>query len=143
MEEHDGQQLAALGERVGDVVDVRERRIANGRGEGLADGDEDQGQDDALGRDDGRDGRACGGRVPEVAEARDGREERLDDLQEDGKLPFFWSVCGRIGIRGGEDLFLEEAPGQAVAGRGSQLQWTERTQGDNKKIFSSGLVFSF
>lgn len=125
VEEHDGQQLAALGERVGDVVDVRERRIADGRGEGLADSDEDEGQDDALVWDDGRDGRACGRRVPEVAEAGDGREERLDDLKEDRKLPLLRGVCSRIGIRGGKDLFLEEAPGQAVTGRGSQLQWTE------------------
>lgn len=60
MQEHDGQQLAAFGERVGYVVDVRKRRVADGRGESLADGDEDEWQDDALVRDDGRDGRACG-----------------------------------------------------------------------------------
>lgn len=110
MQEHDGQQLAAFRERVGNVVDMRERRVADGRGKGLADGDEDEWQYDALVRDDGRDRRACGRRVPEVAKAGDGREKRLNDLQEDGKLPFLWGVGGRIGIRGGEDLFLEEAP---------------------------------
>lgn len=52
-----------------------ERCVADGGSEGLAECDEDEGQDDALVRNDGWDGGAGGRRVPEVAETGDGREE--------------------------------------------------------------------
>lgn len=42
VQEHDGQQLAALGEQEGDVVDVGETRVAEGGGEGARQRDEEQ-----------------------------------------------------------------------------------------------------
>lgn len=63
VEEHDGQQLAALCEQEGDVVDVGEGGVAEGGREGARQGDEQQRHQDARGWDDGRHGRAprCAG----------------------------------------------------------------------------------
>jgi hypothetical protein len=43
MEEHDGEQLAALGEDKGDVVNVGQRGVAKGGREGVCESDEKQG----------------------------------------------------------------------------------------------------
>ena len=86
VQEHDGQQLAALGEDVGDVVDVVEGGVAEGGGQGVCEGDEEQrGQDAAVG-DHGRHGLALGrhGDAEELAAGRG--EEGLDGQQEDGEL---------------------------------------------------------
>lgn len=66
VEEHDGEELAALGEQEGDVVDVGETGVAKGAGETARDGHEGQGTENAARGDDGRHGRALGGREEEV-----------------------------------------------------------------------------
>lgn len=66
VEEHDGQQLARLGEREGDVVDVRERGHAEGRGQRLREGNQEQRREHAVRGDDGRDGLATRRGPPEV-----------------------------------------------------------------------------
>lgn len=40
VKKHDGQELAALGEEEGDVVNMRERGVAEGAGEGVCDRNE-------------------------------------------------------------------------------------------------------
>lgn len=117
VQEHDGNQLAALCERVGDVVDVRQSGVAYGCGERLAQRDEQERGYDAAGRDDTRDGLAGGRRRVEVQEARCRREEGLDDLEEDGELPFLGDARVRVGVRGRQDLLLEESPGEAGPGK--------------------------
>lgn len=69
VEEHDGQQLAALGQQEGDVVDVRETGVPKGAGQTAGDGDEGQRAKDAARWDDGRRGRALGSREEEVSRA--------------------------------------------------------------------------
>lgn len=66
VQEHDGQQLAALGEQEGDVVDVGEGGVAEGRCEGARDGDEEERRQDARGRDDGGHGRPFRRAGPQV-----------------------------------------------------------------------------
>lgn len=46
VEEHDGEELAGFGEDEGDVVDVSKGGVAEGRGEGGGDGDEQEGRED-------------------------------------------------------------------------------------------------
>ena len=53
MEEHDGEQLAALCEQKGDVVNVREAGVAKWAGETLRYGDKRERREDAAGGDDG------------------------------------------------------------------------------------------
>lgn len=53
MQEHDGEQLAGLGEDEGQVVNVRETGISEGRGERRGDADEEQ-RDDDLARGEDR-----------------------------------------------------------------------------------------
>ena len=47
VEEHDGEEFAAFGEEEGDVVDVGEGGVAEGRGEGACYGYEGEGPEDA------------------------------------------------------------------------------------------------
>jgi hypothetical protein len=56
VEEHDGQQLTALGEQKGDVVNMGEAGVAKGAGETAGDGDEGERCKDAGRRNDGRNG---------------------------------------------------------------------------------------
>lgn len=96
VEEHDGEQLAALGEQKGDVVDVRQARVAKRAGQAARDGDEGQGREDAARGDDGRDGAAAGGRGEEVDEADGGGEDGLDRVEEDGEVPNFLRTSGTV-----------------------------------------------
>jgi hypothetical protein len=111
VEEHDGDELAGLCEEEGDVVDVGEGGVAKGRGEGGGDGDEEEGEDDAPRREDGGQ-RGGGAAAPgEVEVARDGGEEGLDRVEEDGVLEDLGLVGGTVG--GGCEFLLEEGPGEA------------------------------
>lgn len=99
VQKHNGQELAALGERVRNVVDVRQRCVANGRRQRLAYRDEQEREDDAPRGDDGRDGLAGWRRCVEVQGAGNGGEEGLDDLKEDGELPFLGRAVGGVRVR--------------------------------------------
>lgn len=96
VEEHDGEQLAALGEQEGDVVEVREARVAKRAGQAARDGDEGQRREDAARGDDGRDGAAARGRGEEVDEADGGGEDGLDRVEEDGEVPDFLRTDGTV-----------------------------------------------
>lgn len=85
---------------------MRQRCVTNRCREGLAHGDQDEREDDAPRRDDGRDGLAGGRRCVEVQGAGDRGENRLDDLEEDGKLPFLGLAVGWVRVWSREDLFL-------------------------------------
>lgn len=112
VEEHDGQQLAALGQQERDVVDVREAGVAKGAGQAVCDGDEHEGAEDAARGENRRHGGAFGGREQEVDEA-DGRgEERLDGVEEDGEAPDLWCAGRAVGLCC--QLFLEICPSQAI-----------------------------
>ena len=106
VQEHDGQQLAALCEDEGDVVDVRERGVAEGRGERVGEGDEEErGQDGARG-DQGGSGLPAG-RTEDAEELAAGRgEERLDGEEEDGEL----EALAFRAVGGGRELLLEVGP---------------------------------
>lgn len=52
MEEHDGQEFAGFGEDEGYVVDVGEGGVAEWRGEGGSDGDEEEWEEGGLGGED-------------------------------------------------------------------------------------------
>lgn len=114
MEEHDGEELAGFGEDVGDVVDMGEGGVAEGRGKGGGDGDEKEGEDDAGGGEDG----GCAGRGAvgnkQVEVAGEGGEARLDGVEEDGVLEFGRGGSGSVG--GGEYTFLKDGPRKAGAG---------------------------
>lgn len=112
VQEHDGQQLAALGEQEGDVVDVGERGVAEGGGEGARQRDEEQRHQDARRRDDGRHGRALGRAEPQIHGARRGGEERLDGVQEHGVLEQLGLAWRAVRCR--RELFLEIRPGEAI-----------------------------
>lgn len=64
VQRHDGQELARLGQDEGDVVDVRQRGVAEGGREGRGQGHEEEGREDGAGGEDGRAG-AAGGRAEE------------------------------------------------------------------------------
>lgn len=112
VEEHDGEQLAALGEEEGDVVDVRQARVAERAGEAARDGDEGQRREDRPGGDDGRDGLALGRRGEEVHGADGGGEEGLDGVEEHGELPLLGGVD--VSMRCCRELFLKIRPRQAT-----------------------------
>lgn len=108
VQRHDGQQLAALGEDVGDVVDVGERGVAEGGGEGVGEGHEAEREEDLPRGDQGRGGLVGrGGEDGEELAAEEG-EEGLDGQEEDGKLEAFWGRGRAVG--GGGELFLEVGP---------------------------------
>lgn len=113
VEKHDGQQLARLGEREGDVVDVRERGHAEGRGQRLREGDQEQRREHAVRGDDGRDGLAAGRGPPEIQGAGDGGEDRLDGEEEDGELPHLGRAV-EVGIGRRCDALLEPCPADAA-----------------------------
>ena len=74
VQEHDGQQLARLGEDEGDVVDVGERGVAEGGSEGRGEGHQEQRRDDgARGEDRG------------AADARGRAEEEVEVARQEGK----------------------------------------------------------
>lgn len=111
VQEHDGEQLAALGEDVSDVVDVGEGGVAEGGGEGVGEGDEEERAQDLAVGDQGRGGLAArGGEDGEELAAEEG-EEGLDGEEEDGELEALRGGGGAVG--GGGELFLEVGPCQA------------------------------
>lgn len=111
VQKHDGEELAGFGEDVGDVVDVGEGGVAEGRGERGCYGNEEKGEDDPGGRKDR--GYAVGGAIgcEEIDVAGEGGEAGLDGVEEDGVFEF--GGCGRGAVWGGEDAFLEDSPGEA------------------------------
>lgn len=112
VEEHDGQQLAALGQQERDVVDMRETGVAKGTGQAVCDGDEHEGPEDAARGENRRHGGAFGGREQEVDEANGRGEERLDGVEEDGEAPDLWCAVRAVSLC--RQLFLEICPSQAI-----------------------------
>lgn len=112
VEEHDGQQLAALGQQESDVVDVRKTGVAKGTGKTVCDGDKHEGTEDAARGEDRRHGGAFRRRDQEVDEANGRSEERLDGVEEDGETPDLWCVGRAVSL--GCQLLLEIRPRQAV-----------------------------
>lgn len=82
VQQHDGEQLAALGEQEGDVVDVGEGRVAEGGCERACERDEQQRRQDPARGYNRRDGLPA--RRAEVQVQRAGRrgEQRLDRVKE-------------------------------------------------------------
>ena len=111
VEQHDGEKLAALGEEEGDVVEVRERRVAERAGEAAGDGDEGERREDARRRDHGRHALPRGRRGHEVDAADCRSEERLNRVEEDGEVPYFRCVGRAVGRC--RELLLEVRPSQA------------------------------
>lgn len=109
VEEHYGQQLARLGQREGDVVDVRERCHAERRGQRLREGDQEKRREHAVRGDDWRDGLAAGRGPPEVQGAGDRGQDRLDGKEEDGELPHLGRAVA-IGVGRRRDALLEPCP---------------------------------
>lgn len=112
VEEHDGQQLAALGQQESDVVNVRKTGVAKGAGQAVCDGDKHEGAEDATRRENRRHGGAFRSRDQEVDEANGRGEERLNGVEEDGKPPDLWCVGRAVSL--GCQFFLEICPSQAV-----------------------------
>lgn len=112
MEEHDREQLAALGEQEGDVVDVREARVPEGAGEGAGERDEEEGPEDAARGDDGRDGVSARRAGVEVDGSRRRGEERLDRVQEHRVLEHLGRARCAVGRR--REFLLEVSPGEAA-----------------------------
>lgn len=83
VEEHDGQELARLGEQERDVVNVRQAGVAKGRGERLGEGNEDERREDLLRGEDRRDRGVSRCAEVEVDGTRQRGKERLDRIQED------------------------------------------------------------
>lgn len=115
VQEHDGQQFAALGEQEGDVVDVRETGIAKGTGQAAGDGNEGQRAKDAARGNDGWHTRALRSRNEEVQRADNGCEQRLNRVEEDGEMPTLRRILGAVRRR--SQFFLQIGPGQAVQPR--------------------------
>lgn len=112
VQEHDGEQLAALGQQKGNVVDVRKAGIAKGTRQTVGDGDERERPEDAARGENRRDGRAFRSRGQEIDEAYRGGEQRLDGVEEDGEVPDLWRVGRTVGL--GCQFLLEERPGQTL-----------------------------
>lgn len=118
VEEHDGQKLARFGEDEGEVVDVRETGISEGRCERRGDADQEQGKDDFLGWEGRGDLMAGRSRKEQVQEAGDGGKGRLDRVQDNrvGEALCRWfgdfssRRMSRIGYGG--DGFLKHTPGK-------------------------------
>ena len=62
MQEHDGEELAGLGQDEGDVVDVGQGGVSEGRGEGVGEGHEEKRGEDLGVGNHGGDGLAARGR---------------------------------------------------------------------------------
>ena len=130
VQEHDREELAALGEEEGDVVDVREGSVAERAGERACDGNEGEGHEDASGREDRWCGLALGSGCEKVDGAYDSGEDGLDGVEEDGIAPDFRAVDRAVGGRG--ELLLKVRPRQAVRGR--QLWSAMVHQGGLKRL---------
>ena len=118
VEEHHRQELARLGEDVGDVVDVGEGGVAERGGEGVGEGDEEErGEDLFVGDERGHGLAPWRGEDGEELAAEEG-EEGLDCEEEDGELEALRGGGGAVG--GGRELFLEVGPCEA-GGREGEL----------------------
>lgn len=94
--------------------------IAEWRGEGRGNADEEQGEENAAGWE----GRGCflalGRREEEIDEARDGSERGLDSVQHQGvgeslsRGLWFGGGCGANGVGGGGDRLLQDTPREAL-----------------------------
>jgi hypothetical protein len=116
VQEHDGQEFAALGEDKGDIVDVLETCVAKGRSQGRSDCNQEQGEEDLFRGKDWRDlARASLGiarrRGDEVDEACDCGEGGLYRVEEYGIL----EACIGRAVSGSSETFLEVGPAQTVA----------------------------
>lgn len=112
VQEHDGEELAALGEEEGDVVDVGERGVAERAGEAARGGHQGQGREDAGRRHDWRHRAARRRRGHQVDAPDRGGEQGLYRVEEDGEAPDLWLV-GRP-VRRRRELLLQVGPRQAV-----------------------------
>lgn len=121
MQEHDGEEFAGFGEDVGDVVNVTETGVAEGRGEGLSDRDKQETEGDGEGGEDAGGGVGRGVGVAEVDVAGEGGEEGLDRVEDEGSAED--DFVGAIG--GGGDALLEEGPCQTVLG-----EWLAESEGE-------------
>lgn len=115
VQEHDGEEFAGFGEDVGDVVNVAETGVAEGRGEGLSDRDKQETEGDGEGGEDAGGGVRRGIGVAEVDVAGEGGEKGLDGVEDEGGAED--DFVGAIG--GGGDALLEEGPCQTVCVGGS------------------------
>lgn len=106
VQEHDGEEFAGFGEDVGDVVNVAETGVAEGRGEGLSDRDKQETEGDGEGGEDTGGGGGRGVGVAKVDVAGEGGEEGLDGVEDEGGAED--DFVGAIG--GGGDALLEEGP---------------------------------
>ena len=88
-----------------------EAGVAEGRGEGAGEGDEQQRPHDALRREDGRQGRAPRRAEVQVDGARGRGEQGLDRVEEDGVLEDLGRARGPVGRR--RELLLQVGPCQA------------------------------
>lgn len=112
VQEHDGQQLAALGEQKGNVVNMRQTSVSKGAGETAGDGNKGQRGEDTARGDDRRERASLGGRGEQVDAADGGSKERLDRVEEDGEVPYFGGSGGAVSCC--RELFLKICPGQAI-----------------------------
>lgn len=115
VQEHDRKELTGLGEDEGDVVDVSEGGIAEGRGKRGSDGDENQGEDDGAGGEDRGGAAGSRGGFEEVDVAGQSSQGGLDRVEEDRVGEFFrrrWRTVG-----GCCDAFLQKRPGETGAER--------------------------
>lgn len=112
MQEHDGEQFAALCKNKGDIVDMRKRGIPKRSGEGIRKGDEKEGREDLAVGNHGGDGLSAGrGKVCKEQSAGAGKEG-LNGEEEDGEL----EALARGAVGGCGQLFLEKSPCQAFNG---------------------------
>lgn len=110
VQEHDGQQLATLGQQECDVVNVRKAGVAKGAGEAARHGHQRQRPEDAARRDDGRHRASARRRREQVDGSNRRRQDRLDRIKEDGEVPYFGRFCWSVLRR--RQLLLEIGPSQ-------------------------------
>lgn len=113
MQEHDGEQLAALGQYISNVVNVGKSGVAEGSGEGVGEGDEEERRKDLAVRNQGR-------RRLALRRCRHGEElagergkEGLNRKQEDRELEALGRGLGPVS--GGGKLFLQVSPCKAIS----------------------------
>lgn len=118
VQEHDGQQLARLGQQEGDVVDMRQAGVAKGRRERLCQGHKHERRQDAPRRENGRDRGVSRRAEVQVDGTTNGGKEGLDRVQENGVLEHLGVAFGAVRCRC--EALLKEGPRQAVRQASSQ-----------------------
>lgn len=115
VQQHDGQQLAALGQQEGDVVEVGEGGVAEGAGEGAGQRDEQERRQDAARRDHRGDRDPPRRAPPQVHRPRQRRERRLDRVQEHRVLEALRALAWQgAAVRGRRELLLEVGPCETI-----------------------------